>query len=155
MKKLSAAKKVKSVLALVPNERQIVDQFLFLFVEDLEMGDASSGPASVSGSGGSYNFANSWEAVSKQDEILKVFECHAVNSLWLFLLEGRVLRSRIWVILETTNFGASHPFLLQAHSEEETSMNGEANKDVFEDEEEDDWGFDEPRTSWRPTCRKM
>ena len=29
----------KSVLALVPNERQIVDQFVFQFVEDLEMGD--------------------------------------------------------------------------------------------------------------------
>ena len=32
----------KSILALVPNERQIVDQFLFQFVEGLEMGDASS-----------------------------------------------------------------------------------------------------------------
>ena len=77
----------KSVLALVPNERQIVDQFLFQFVEDLEMGDASSpllqfdegqemgdsssGLELVSGSGGGYNIANSWEAVSNQDELLQ------------------------------------------------------------------------------------
>ena len=95
----------KSVLALVPNERQIVDQFLFQFVEDLEMddasspllqfdegqekGDSSSGPALVSDSSGGYNFANSWKEMSNQDEFLKDLGCHAMNSLWLFLLKEK------------------------------------------------------------------
>ena len=150
----------KSIVAFVPSERQIVDQFLFLFVDDLEMGDASSpllqfdeglemgdsssGLELVSGSGSGYNFANSWETVSNQDEFLKVFGCHAINSLWLFLFEGKMLRSRIWFILETKFFGVSNLPLLQAHEEEDPLMDSVKDKVSFEVEEEEDWGFDEP-----------
>ena len=152
----------KSILALAPNERQIVDQFLFLLVEDLEMGDASSpllwfdegqemgdsssGPELVIGSSGKYNFANSWEEMSNQGDFLKDFGCHAINSLWLFLFEGKVLRSGIWFILETTNFGVSYPLLLQAQEEKGLLKGSETSKVISEeeDEEEDDWGFDEP-----------
>ena len=103
-------------------------------------------PEFVSDSSGSYNFANSWEEMSKQDEFLKDFGCHAINSLWLFLFEEKVLWSGIWFILETTNFGVSYPLLLQAQDEKGLLKGSETSKVILEaeDEEEDEWGFDDP-----------
>ena len=149
---------VKPEMTLTPSDRQGSVQLVFGIGDDLEMGDASSPPLQI-GEGLEMGDSSGLEVVTgdlaESQEIVFMkaeeyfdenlfIECHAVHSLWLFFIKGSVLRGQARFCSESINAGASHPFLLQAHGEEETSMNGEANKDVFEDKDEDDWGFDEP-----------
>ena len=134
---------VKQEMTLTPSDRQGSVPFVFGIGDDLEMGD-SSGLEVVTG-----DLAESQEKVFMKaeecfDENLFI-ECHAVHSLWLFFIKGSVLRVQARFHSKSINAGASHPFLLQAHGEEETLVDGKANEDVFEDKDKDDWGFDEPK----------
>lgn len=151
-------------VALIPRDRQCVNKLSVSDVADLEMGDASSlcyvddyskmGDASdvvllgSTNSDFSGDFAKTWDIVSMEAKHFVngslVIECHALYSGWLFWIEASVLRFQVKCHLGAANFVASYPLLLQAHDEKESMVSNETSKDAFEDEEEDDWGFDEP-----------
>lgn len=140
------------------NDRQSLGKSLVYFVDDLEMDDASSLSFQVEGQEmvessslkfvRSSHFANSWDLVSEAARDLfkqgSIFECQAIHSLWLFLIQESVLRFEGRFHLETTHFDASYPLLLQPHGEEKLPQNNERSHNVLEDEEDDDWGFDNP-----------
>ena len=54
-----------------------------------------------------------------------------------------MLRSGIWFILETINSGVSYPLLFQAQNKKGLLKGSKVTLEA-EDEEEDDWGFDDP-----------
>ena len=113
-------------------DRQCIVEFLIYVDEDLEMGDSSTpsfqvyddlemGNSSslVTFSSFSCDVTKSLEALSKDFSKFDVKNCldfkwHAIISLWLFLIEGCVLRFGNW-FHKTVNVHTSNLPLLQAH----------------------------------------
>ena len=161
---------VKQEMTLTPSDRQVSVQFVFGIGNDLEMGDASSPPLQIGeglemgDSSGlevvTGDLAESQEIVFMKDEEYfdenLFIECHAVHSLWLFFIKGSVLRGQARFFSESINAGASHPFLLQAHGEEETSVNGVKQTRMFLKTKMKMIGaLMSPYAPWKLPCKQM